>query len=280
MAICSSADCESRRSKSKNNIRNSAYVLLNLVSKDFKLKYRRSVLGVLWSVLNPLLMMIVMVLIFTNIFRWTFDQYSFPVYVVLGQVLFSVFQDGTNDALGSIVYNSSLIKKVYIEKIIFPTEKCVFALVNFCFSLIAVAIVMLICGMVPSWKVILVPALLFLLLFFVLGISYIVSALSVFFHDVMHLWGVLTTVMFYFTPIFWPYAALMDNGVGFVYQIIQFNPMFHFVSCFRQMVTGISIPGDIAILPQLGLCAVFSVVTFLIGVLIFKKSEKKFILYV
>lgn len=260
--------------------KNSLYLLANLVSKEFKLKYRRSVLGVVWSMLNPLLMMIVMALIFSNIFRFSFDMYPFAVYLILGQTFFAVFQDGTNGSLRSIIDAAPLIKKVHVEKIIFPTEKVIFAGVNFLFSLIAIALVMAFFGMVPSWKIITLPILLALLLIFTLGVGYLVSALVVFFRDVEHLWGVLTTIWFYFTPIFWPYEALMANGIEWVFEFIQFNPMFHFVACFRQIVTGISLPTDLGVMAEFGICTGFAVITFAVGLLVFKKLERKFILYI
>lgn len=259
---------------------NSLYLLFNLVSRDFKLRYRRSVLGILWSMLNPLLMMVVMALIFSNIFRFSFDLYPFAVYLILGQTFFSVFQDGTNKSLRSIIDAAPLIQKIQVDKIIFPTEKVVFAGVNFCFSLIAIALVMVFFGMVPSWQVVLVPVLLALLLAFTLGVSYIISALVVFFRDVEHLWSVLITIWFYFTPIFWPYDALAGNGFDWVFTLIQFNPMYHFVAAFRQIVTGISLPSDIAVAPEFAICAFFAAVTLGVGLLVFKKLEKKFILYI
>lgn len=260
--------------------KNSLYLLYNLVVKDFKLRYRRSVLGVVWSMLNPLLMMIVMALIFDNVFKWNFDAYRFPVYLILGQTFFTVFQDGTNGAMSSVLEAAPLIKKVHVEKIIFPTEKVLFALVNFLFSILAIAVVLLYFGMIPSWKTLFTPILIIELVVFTLGVGYLVSALSVFFRDVMHLWGVLMSVWYYFTPLFWPYDALRNFGVEWVYTIIQFNPMYHFVSCFRQMVTGIPLESDPSVAFELGVCAIFAVVTFVVGLLVFKKLEKKFILYV
>lgn len=267
-------------SKGARQNKNSLYLLYNLVSRDFKIRYRRSVLGVAWSMLNPLLMMIVMSLIFSNIFRFQFDMYPYAVYLLLGQVFFTIFQDGTNGSLKSIIDAAPLIKKIYVAKIIFPTEKVFFSIVNFCFSLIAVMLVLLFFGMIPSWKLILVPVLLLLLVLFTLGTSYLISALTVFFRDVEHLWGVLTTLWFYLTPVFWPYDALAGNGISWIYTIIQFNPMYHFISCFRQMVTGVALPSDFGIGVELGLCAVFAVVTFAVGLFTFKKLEKKFILYI
>ena len=260
--------------------KNSLYLLYNLVAKDFKLRYRRSVLGVVWSMLYPLLMMIVMALIFDNVFKWNFDAYRFPVYLILGQTFFMVFQDGTNGALSSVLEAAPLVKKVHVEKIIFPTEKVLFALVNFLFSIFAIAAVLLFFGMVPSWKVLFTPILVIELVVFTLGVAYLVSALSVFFRDVMHLWGVLMSVWYYFTPLFWPYDVLKNFGVEWVYTIIQFNPMYHFVSCFRQMVTGIPLESDPSVSFELGVCAIFAVVTFAVGLFVFKKLEKKFILYV
>lgn len=260
--------------------RNGLYLLFNLISRDFKIKYRRSVLGVAWSVLNPLLMMIVMALIFTNIFRFEFNAYPFAIYLILGQTLFALFQDGTVGALNSVIDSASLIKKIRVEKIIFPTEKVLFAVVNFAFSLIAVVVVMIFFGMPPSWEVVLTPLLVALLTVFTLGIGYLVSALAVFFRDVVHLWGVMMTIWFYFTPVFWPYEALASGGLSWVLTLIQFNPMFHFVSAFRQMVTGIALPSDISVYAELGLCTLFAVVTFAVGFVVFKKLEKRFILYV
>ncbi|WP_165251914.1 ABC transporter permease [Adlercreutzia sp. ZJ304] len=266
--------------KTNQQQKNSIYLLYNLVSKEFKLRYRRSVLGVVWSMLNPLLMMIVMALIFSNIFRFTFDMYPFAVYLILGQTFFTIFQDGTNGAMRSIIDAAPLIKKVHVEKIIFPTEKVIFAVVNFFFSLIAVCLVLLFFGMIPSWKIVFVPVLLLLLTVFTLGVAYLVSALTVFFRDIEHLWTVLTTVWFYFTPIFWPLDALRNNGIEWVYTLIQFNPMYYFVSGFRQMVTGVALPTDIGISLTLVYCSVFAIVTFAVGLFTFKKLERKFILYV
>ena len=276
--MTSASHIATRGSSRQNN--NSLYLLANLVSKDFKLRYRRSVLGVVWSMLNPLLMMIVMTLVFTNIFRFQFDVYPFAIYLILGQTFYTIFQDGTSGAMSSIIEAAPLIKKVRVQKIIFPTEKVIFSVVNFCFSLIAVAAVLVFFGMVPHWQILLVPFLTVLLALFTLGVGYLLAALSVFFRDVMHLWSVLCTVWYYFTPIFWPYDALANNGISWVYSIIQFNPMYHFVSCFRQLMTGSALPSDLGVALEFCLCALFAIITFAVGLLVFKRLEKKFILYV
>ena len=109
------------------------YLLINLIEKDIKLKYRRSVLGILWSVLNPLLMMIVISAVFSNIFKVNIE--NFPIYYLTGSTLFNMLSETTNYSMMSILESSSLIKKVYIPKYIFPLEKCMFGLVNFLFSI-------------------------------------------------------------------------------------------------------------------------------------------------
>ena len=120
------------------------FILKQLVSKDFKLKYRRSVLGVVWSVLNPLLMMVVMSIVFSYMFGGSVE--NFPLYLIVGNVTFSLMSDSTNAALWSIIDAAPLLKKVKVDRFVFPVQKVIFALVNFAFSLIAVAFVMLVQG--------------------------------------------------------------------------------------------------------------------------------------
>ena len=107
------------------------YLLYNLISRDFKLKYRRSVLGVAWSVLNPLLMCGVMVVVFGSLFQFRGEGITnYPVYLVIGQLMFTFFRESTTMAMGSVMANAMLLRKVYIPKYVFPLEKTCFGLVN------------------------------------------------------------------------------------------------------------------------------------------------------
>lgn len=155
-------------------------MLTALVSKDFKIKYRRSVLGVVWSVLNPLLMMVVMTAVFSYMFKFNIEH--FPLYLILGNILFGLMSTATTTAMKSIVDSSSLIKKIRIEKAIFPVEKVLFALVNFAFSLIAAVCVMIYLQVFPSWQIILLPVLIIFVMLFSTGLSLLLAALGVFFH--------------------------------------------------------------------------------------------------
>ena len=255
---------------SSANARRNWFTITSLVSRDFKLKYRRSALGVLWSVLNPLLMMIVLSVVFSTFFKFSIENY--PLYVILGNVMFALMADSTSGAMNSIIDSSSLIKKIRIEKLIFPLEKVLFQLVNFCISLIAVAAVMIFFQVMPHVSLLALPLLLLYVVLFSAGVGMALSALSVFFRDVCHLWGVVITAWTYATPLFYPVEILPEWAMP----IMQYNPMYHYVTYFRDLILNGTVPG----LQENLLCLGMAVVAFAIGLLIFKKTEKKFILYV
>ncbi len=255
----------------KKDIERNWFTLVSLITRDFKLKYRRSVLGVVWSVLNPLLMMCVLAAVFSFFLRFA-DIENYPLYLILGNTLFGMMSDSTSSAMMSIIESSSLIKKVRIEKMIFPLEKVLFALVNFCFSLIAVAAVMIFFQVMPTLNILLLPLLLVYVLLFSAGLSLLLSALAVFFRDVCHLWSVVITAWTYATPLFYPTSILPEWMVT----AEQFNPMYHYVTYFREIVLW----GQTPSLESNLLCLLFAVVTFSVGFLVFRKLQKRFILYV
>lgn len=256
---------------SRSQLQRNWFTLTSLVSKDFKLKYRRSILGVLWSVLNPLLMMCVLTAVFSTVFRFgNVDNY--PLYLILGTTLFSFMADSTNGALESIIESSSLIKKIKIDKIIFPLEKVIFQLVNFAISLIAIVIVMAYFKIPPTWNIAFMPLLLFYMVVFCSGLGFALSSLAIFFRDVRHLWGVLITAWTYATPLFYPIEILPE----WMLSVEAFNPMFYYVQYFRDILLWGTAPSIEMNLTCLGIASI----TFLVGLVIFKKTEKKFILYV
>lgn len=246
------------------------FILRSLVLKDFKLKYRRSALGVLWSVLNPLLMMIVLTAVFSTVFRFQIE--NFALYLILGQTLFGLMSDATSGAMSSIIDSSSLIKKIRINKILFPLEKVAFALVNFVISLIAVVAVMVFFQVVPTLNLLFLPLLLLYVFAFSLGLGLLIAALSVFFRDVMHLWSVVLTAWTYATPLFYPIEILPD----FLAPLMQFNPMYHYVTYFREIALWGMTPG----LEQNLICIGFAAAALVLGYVVFRAKEKKFILYV
>ncbi len=247
------------------------FVMSSLVSKDFKLKYRRSVLGVAWSVLNPLLMMLVLTAVFSYMFR--FNIPNFPLYLILGQVMFDTMSRATSGAMSSIIDAQSLIKKIRIEKMIFPIEKVLFELLNFVISLIAVAIVQAFFRVPPSiYAIVGLPFAVLCVTMLSAGLGLLISALSVFFRDVMHLWGVVITAWTYATPIFYPYEMLEP----WMQQVMLFNPMYHYITYFRDVMMWNTWPG----FRETFICLAMALITLAVGYVVFRKTESKFILYV
>ncbi len=245
-------------------------LLWNLVVRDLKIKYRRSVLGFAWSILNPLLMMVVITAVFQNLFRSNIE--NFPIYYLTGYLFFSFVTESTNSSMTSIISSGSLIKKVYVPKYIFPLEKCIFSFVNMLFSFIATIIVMIALKVpiTPSFFAFTIPML--YLFVFSVGLSFFLAAANVFFRDIAHLYSVFTTAWMYLTPIFYPMDMLPD----FMKELITFNPLYHYILYFRALILDNHIPD----LRTNLICIGFSAIMLLIGVAFFKKKQDKFILYI
>lgn len=245
-------------------------LLTELVVRDLKVKYRRSFLGYIWSLLNPLLMMAVMSVVFSYMFR--FDIPNYPLYLICGQTLWTFFNESTSTAMSAVLMNGALIRKVYIPKYIFPISRVLSSFVNMSFSLAAILIVMLVTGVPLSWAMLLIPVPLFFLLLFCMGIGMALSAMSVYFRDILHLYGVLTMAWMYVTPIFYPISALPETVAGY----IQMNPMYHYITFFRSLVLYGTIPAG----ETWFVCIIASVAAVIIGIMTFQKLQKNFILYV
>lgn len=258
------------------------FLLQNLVTRDFKIKYRRSVLGVLWSVLNPLLMSMVMYVVFSTVFAAmrAGNIQNFAVYLIIGQLLFNFFSESTEAAMQSMIGAAQLIKKVYIPKYIFPLEKVCFALVNCLFSFIALAIVMLITGapLHPTFLLALYP--LFMLFIFNLGVGLALAALAVFFRDVIHLWSVFCTALMYFSAIFYDPTQMgslkiwgLELNIG---MLIRFNPLYWYITAFRTAV----LDGKVLTLSMVLCCAGCALGALAVGLAVFRSKQDKFVLYI
>lgn len=241
-----------------------------LVTRDLKVKYRRSFLGYLWSLLNPLLMMTIMSLVFSYMFR--FDIPNYPLYLICGQTFWSFFNESTNASMLSILGNGALIRKVYIPKYIFPISRVVSSFVTMSFSLVAILIVMIVTRVSFTWTMLLIPIPLAFLLLFCMGMGMALSAFAVYFRDVLHLYGVLCMAWMYVTPIFYPVSAVPEQ-VAFWF---QFNPMYHYVTFFRDVVLYGTIPAPSVWFGTIG----FGLLFFTVGLLIFRKLQHNFILHV
>ncbi|MBR0451471.1 MAG: ABC transporter permease [Oscillospiraceae bacterium] len=247
------------------------FLLMNLTSRDFVVKYRRSILGIIWSVLNPILMMLLLNAVFSHIFRGDID--NFPLYLLSGQLIFNFFSDATSSALFSIVEAASLIKKVYVPKYIFPTEKVIFAFVNTVFTLIALILIMIITCARFSAVMFLAIIPLILLFIFTVGVSLLLSSFSVFLHDIKHLHSVVLTAWLYITPIF--YSEKMLGETSWIYLIVRVNPLTWYITYFRDTM----IYGAMPTVTQNLVCAGYAIGSFVLGAAVFKKLQDRFILY-
>lgn len=246
-------------------------LIRQLVLKDIKLKYRRSYLGYIWSILNPLLMMVVLVVVFSNLFR--FDIPNFAVYLLCGQVLFGFMSEATGMAVTSITGNAPLLKKTYVPKYIFTLSKVTSSLVNLLFSLIALVIVMLVTNVPFTWNILFMPIVLLEVYVFTLGLSLILATLSVFFRDIQYLWGVFTSIWMYLTPVIYPVSIIPDQ---YRWWYDNLNPMFGYIQQFRDIVLDGS-----SLDTSLFLKGIITAVIFLfIGLSLFKRKQSQFILYI
>ncbi len=241
-----------------------------LVKRDLKVKYRRSILGYLWSLLNPLLTMCVMSYVFSTLFKSTIP--NFPLYLICGQTLFNFFNESTTMAMHSVIQNASLIKKVYIPKFIFPLSRVLSSFVTMSFSLVAILLVILFTGADIYWTILLFWVPLLFLFVFCCGIGLILSSLAVYFRDVTHLYGVVTMLWMYLTPIFYDLSFLPAD----VQQVIGWNPLYHYITFFRSLILYGQLPG----LEVWLYCTICGAVALAVGLLVFKKLQKNFILYV
>ena len=246
-------------------------LLKQLVIRDVKLKYRRSYLGYLWSILNPLMLMMVLVVVFSNLFR--FDIPNFPLYMISGQFLFNFMTEATNMSVSSITGNASLIKKTYVPKYIFTVSKVGSSLVNLLFSIGALLLVMIFTDAEFSWNLLFFPIIILQVFIFSLGLGLWLAAITVFFRDIQYLWGVFVSMWMYLTPLFYP-VSIIPEEYRDLYQ--NANPMYGYIEQFRDIVLYAKFPQTETILTGFAT----SLIVLILGAWYFNKKQDEFILYI
>lgn len=245
-------------------------LLRELVVRDIKVRYRHSVLGLVWTVLNPLLMMVVITIVFSTLFKQNIP--NFPIYYLSGSLLFSFNSESTTTALNSMIANSSLIKKVYIPKYLFPFSNILSGLVNLGFSLIAMFIVMVITKAPFHITLLLIPIPIFYTFLFATGLGILLSALTVYFRDIAHFYSVFILAWTYFTPVFYPVEILGERAM----MLMRLNPMYHYITFMRELVLN----GNFPSMKENLLCMVMGLFMVALGLLVFYKKQDKFVLFV
>ncbi len=243
--------------------------LLNeLVARDIKIKYRRSVLGVMWTLLNPLLMMVVLSIVFSNLFK--FDVEDFPLYLLSGQVVFNYFSGATTSAMSAITDNASLIKKVYVPKYLFVLSRVASSFINLMASFTALLVVMIAMRAELHYTIVLVVIPLLLLVLFSLGVGLLLSAIVVRFRDIMHLYSVFITALMYLTPVIYPINILPE----WIKRIVLLNPITNYLEMFRDVMLNNSFSN----VSYLIIGILEALVALALGVYVFYKNQDEFIL--
>lgn len=206
------------------------FVIRELTAREIKRKYARSYLGIVWSVLNPLLTMMVMSLIFSYMFKHSIDNY--PIYYLTGNVLWGLFSTGTNSAMTALVDNKNLLIKAKLPKQTFVLSRIYTALVNFGYTCVAYILMLIIFRVKPSWTVLLFIPDVILALIFTIGVGYILSIMYVFFADIKYLYSVLLTLLMYMSAIFYPASSLPPV----LQTLIGYNPVYLTIYIAREAV--------------------------------------------
>lgn len=245
------------------------FLIKQLVSRDFKTKYKRSVLGVFWSFLNPLLMMTVQYFVFSTIFKNDIPHYA--VYLLIGIVSFNFFSEACGMSLTSILGNAGLITKVYMPKYIYPLTRTISSMVNFSISLIPLFLMILITGVDLKKSAVLAVYFWICLIVFSMGLGLLLASLMVFFRDMQFLWSVLSMLWMYATPIFYPETILPEQFIP----LLRLNPLYHFLKNARIcLLDGVS-PEPVVYVQ----CMAIAFLMLLLGAFVFQKSQDKFVLY-
>ncbi len=249
-------------------MRNHGFLLCQLVERDFKTRYKRSVLGVLWSLLNPLLTMAVQYLVFSALFRSEVEDY--PLYLLSGIVCFGFFTEASASALSAVVGNAALITKVRAPIGIYPLSRVTSAAVNLSFSLVPLLLAAALRGKLRP-AALLLPLALALLAAFSLGVGLVLSSLMVFFRDTQFLWSVVSMLWMYLTPVFYPISILPAA----LRRVVAVNPLYHLIGFVRTLL----LTGAVPPAAEWAACLLPSAAALLLGTAVFHRSEDLFIFY-
>lgn len=247
------------------------FVLLQeIVKRDFKKKYYRSVLGVLWSMLNPLFTMILVTIIFSTLFKRDIPYY--PVYWFAGNAIFTFVTEGINHSMNSIINNASLVKKMKIPKYIFCISSVTLCGINTVISLIPYVILSLFMGVPFSAYWLLTPIPFLYAYIFTIGLGMVFCAYGTMFGDVAHFYGLIRRAWMYFTPLFYP-IDIIPTQFRFIWEL---NPVYIFISIFRDLTINNTMPSERMFI----MATCYSLLTLLLGLVVFHEKEDKFLLYI
>jgi len=246
------------------------FLLRELVLKGIKLKYRRSYLGILWSLLEPILMTIVLTIIFGTLFGNPDPTY--PLYILCGRLLFTFFSNATNTSLRTIRNNAPMIKKVYVPKYLYVLSSMLSNYIIFLISLIVLVGFALVLKVYPTVHIFMIWLPLILLFLLSFGVGMILATIGVFFRDMEYLWSVAMTIIMYASAIFYYPERILNSSFAW---ILQYNPLYHIIALFRSCVYG-EIWNGFSVIYSI----VFTLGSVIIGCIYFLKRQDEFILHI
>lgn len=242
-----------------------AFVIRQLTARELKRKYARSYLGVIWSVLNPLLSMAVLSLIFSQLFRRSIENY--PIYYLTGYILWQTFTGATTSALTSLADNRQLLLRVKFPLSLFILTRVYTSLINLLYSLAAYGVMLAVFHIAPKWTMLLAPVYIFFLSLFSLGMSYLLATAFVFFGDIKHLYSVALTLWMYCSAIFYPISQIS----GVMRTVILMNPLYVYIACMRGAVMDGLLPTPVQWIQMI----LWGVGMFLVGAAVFRSQKNK-----
>lgn len=242
-------------------------MIFNLVRKDLRTRYKGSILGFLWTFVNPLLQLVIYTIVFSIILRVDVDKFHIYLFVALVPWIF--FTSSIQGGATSIIFNADLIKKIYFPRLVLPISVVSAAFMNMVFSMLIVFAALIISGIGISWHVVYLPVIMILEYFFALGMAFIFSALNVYFRDLEHILGIITMAWFYLTPIVYTIDMVPQQYLGLFY----LNPMTSMVQAYRDILYYHQVPQ----FATLGSIAVFAVIFMVVGYVLFQKLQKHFV---
>lgn len=246
------------------------FLFEELVKRDFKKKYKRTVLGMAWSILAPLLQLLIMKIVFTQFFGRNMEHYT--TYLFCGTMIFAYFSESTNQGMTSLMSNAPIFSKVNVPKYLFLFSKNIQTLINFGLTLLVFFVLCIFDGITFTWKFLLLIYPICCLVLFNIGVGLILSALFVFFRDIQYLWTVFTQLLMYMSAIFYT----IDQYSYTMQCAFLLNPVYLFIRYFRKIVIDSAVPSV-----WFHLLMLFDVmVTIVAGCFMYKKYNTKFLYYV
>lgn len=244
--------------------------LKEVVKRNIKRKYYKSALGVIWTVLHPLLSMLVMTLVFSTLFKRNIENY--PIYLLCGQLVFNFINGSARQAMGAILGNAGYIRAIYIPKYIFVLALVVENFVSLLFSLTALVIVMLFTGVPFTVNLLLLPLLFALMFMFTLGFCLIMATYGTFLRDLTHLYGIFSTLWLWVSAIFYP-ISIIPSSYRFLFDL---NPALHYITIMRAICWEGTLPSEKTLI----IATIYAILMLMLGISVFKSKENKFFLYV